>query len=508
MKILLVYPAYPDTFWSFRYALKVIHKKAAYPPLGLLTVASMLPYHWEKKLVDLNVSPLTDAQIKWADYIFISGMVVQRESAREVITRCNKLKAKVVAGGPLFTTEYEEFSGVDHFVLNEAEVTLKAFLTDLAEGTPKPLYTSNERPDITQTPVPMWSLIDKNKYSAMNIQYSRGCPFNCEFCDIVILNGRVPRTKTPQQVIAELEAIYHSGWRESILIVDDNFIGNKNKLKAEILPAITAWMKEHGFPYTFQTEASVNLADDEELMNMMVEAGFNKVFVGIESPNEDSLVECSKAQNTRRDLVDAVRTLHRHGLEVMGGFIVGFDNDPVTIFKNQINFIQKSGVVTAMVGLLNAPRGTRLYQRLVKENRLVKGFSGDNTDFSLNFLPKMDRNTLISGYKNILHTIYNQKQYYQRIMTFIKEYKPVNKRTKPMVKWYQVRAFFSIVWLLGIVDKGRHHFWRLILTTLVKKPKSIALAFGYALYGLHFRKVFQKYYEPAPGKVPVTDIEN
>ncbi|MBN1366678.1 MAG: DUF4070 domain-containing protein [Dehalococcoidales bacterium] len=507
MKILLVYPAYPDTFWSFKYALKVIRKKAAYPPLGLLTVASMMPYQWEKKLVDLNVSPLTDTQIKWADYVFISGMVVQRDSAREVIARCNKLQAKVIAGGPLFTTEFDEFTGVDHFVLNEAEVTLKAFLSDLAQGTPKPIYTSDERPDITQTPVPMWSLINRSKYSAMNIQYSRGCPFNCEFCDIVILNGHTPRTKTPQQVIAELEALYHSGWRESILIVDDNFIGNKKKLKEEILPAITVWMKQHGYPFTFQTEASVNLSDDEELMNLMVEAGFNKVFVGIESPNEDSLVECSKAQNTKRDLVAAVQTLHRHGLEVMGGFIVGFDNDPVSIFKNQINFIQKSGVVTAMVGLLNAPRGTRLYQRLGKENRLIKNFSGDNTDLSLNFTPKMDPTKLINGYKNILHTIYNQKYYYERIMTFIKEYKPINKRKVPMVHWYQVRAFFSIVWLLGIVDKGRNHFWKLIGSTLIKKPKSIALAFGYALYGLHFRKVFQKYIENAPVKIPVSETE-
>jgi radical SAM superfamily enzyme YgiQ (UPF0313 family) len=505
LKILFVYPAYPDTFWSFRYALKVIRKKAAYPPLGLLTVASMLPYQWKKKLVDLNVSPLTDAQIKWADYVFISGMVVQRDSAREVIARCNKLKAKVVAGGPLFTTEYDEFSGVDHFVLNEAEVTLKAFLTDLANGTPKHIYTADERPDITQTPVPMWSLIKKSKYSAMNIQYSRGCPFNCEFCDIVILNGRVPRTKTSDQVIAELEALYKSGWRESILVVDDNFIGNKNKLKEEILPAITAWGEKHGFPYTFQTETSVNLADDEELMNMMVEAGFNKVFVGIESPNEDSLVECSKSQNTKRDLVAAVQTLHRHGLEVMGGFIVGFDNDPASIFKNQISFIQKSGVVTAMVGLLNAPRGTRLYQRLVKENRLVKGFSGDNTDFSLNFIPKMDVGKLTAGYKQILNTIYSPKQYYERIRTFIKEYKPVNKRKIPRIHLYQVRAFFSIVWLLGIVDKGRHHFWRLVISTLMKQPKSIALTFGYALYGLHFRKVFQKYVETVPVKVQVSE---
>ncbi|MFC1954158.1 B12-binding domain-containing radical SAM protein, partial [Chloroflexota bacterium] len=407
MKILLVYPRYPETFWSFKHALRFVSKKAAFPPLGLLTVAAMLPGEWEKKLVDMNINALSDEDIKWANYVFISAMVVQGDSAREVITRCNELNTKVVAGGPLFTTGHEEFEGVDHFVLGEAEVTLPSFLADLDKGCAKPIYTPDKKPDISKTPVPLWSLINMKYYSSMNIQYSRGCPFNCEFCDIIILNGHKPRTKDRHQMVNELEALYSRGWRGGVFIVDDNFIGNRKKLKAETLPAIIEWSKKKKYPFVLSTETSINLADDEELMKLMVEAGFNQVFIGVETPNEASLAECNKMQNRDRDLAASVKKIQNHGFEVQGGFIVGFDSDPVSIFRSQIDFIQRSGIVTAMVGLLNAPRGTRLYQRLKKENRLLKGFSGDNTDSSINFIPKMNYETLINGYRNILDTIYS-----------------------------------------------------------------------------------------------------
>ncbi|MGB2884762.1 MAG: radical SAM protein, partial [Dehalococcoidia bacterium] len=363
MKVLLVYPRYPDTFWSFRHALRIAGKKANFPPLGLLTVAAMLPQEWDKKLVDMNVIPLSDKDIRWADYVFISAMVVQRDSVREVIGRCKAFGTKIVAGGPLFFSEYEYFEEVDHLVLGEAEVTLPPFLEDLEKGYAKHIYTSKERPDITKTPLPLWSLLDMKKYSSTSIQYSRGCPYNCEFCDIIILNGNVPRTKSKEQTIAELDALYNRGWRDSIFVVDDNFIGNKRKLKKEILPAIIEWQKERKYPSPLFTEASINLADDEELMKLMVEAGFDMVFIGIETTNEESLAECSKNQNRGRDLVASVKKLQNHGFQVQGGFILGFDSDPVSIFKSQINFIQKSGIVTAMVGLLNAPPGTRLYER-------------------------------------------------------------------------------------------------------------------------------------------------
>ena len=492
MKILLVYPQYPDTFWSFRYALKIISKKAANPPLGLLTVAAMLPGEWEKKLVDMNVSSLTDDDINWADYVFLGAMVVQQDSVREVIARCNKLGTRLVAGGPLFTTTDEEFDGVDHFVLGEAEVTLPPFLRDLEQGCARHIYASNERPDITKTPVPLWSLINTKKYSSMSVQYSRGCPFNCEFCDIIVLNGHKPRTKGKEQVLVELDALYHLGWREGVFIVDDNFIGNRRKLKSEILPAIISWMKTRKYPFALSAEASINLADDEELMQLMVDAGFNTVFVGIETPNEESLVECNKSQNQNRDLVASVKKIQNHGFEVQGGFIVGFDSDPLSIFKSQISFIQKSGIVTAMVGLLNAPAGTRLYQRLKEENRLLEGFTGDNTDCSLNFIPKMNYETLINGYKHVLDTIYSPKDFYERVKTFLKEYRPRRKRWD-RIRFDHIRAFIRSVWVLGVKERGRRYYWKLFISTLLKYPRAFPLSVSLAVYGYHFRKVVEKF---------------
>ena len=493
MKILLVYPQYPDTFWSFKHALKFISKKAPFPPLGLLTVAAMLPGDWEKKLVDMNVTALTDEDIRWADYVFISAMVVQRNSVKEVITRCKKLNTKIVAGGPLFTTGHEEFDGVDHFVLGEAEVTLLPFLEDLDKGCAKPIYASNERPSISETPIPLWSLVNMKHYSSMNVQYSRGCPYNCEFCDIIILNGHEPRTKDKDQIVRELEALSSRGWRSGVFIVDDNFIGNKKKLKAETLPAIIEWSKKNKHPFDYSTEASINLADDEELMLLMAKARFNQVFVGIETPNEEGLAECNKLQNQDRDLVASVKKIQNFGLEVQGGFIVGFDSDPASIFRSQINFIQKSGIVTAMVGLLNAPPGTQLYQRLKKENRLVKSFSGDNTDFSINFVPKMNYETLINGYKHILNTIYSPKQYYERIRIFLKEYKPRKGDGMSRLRFHHVEGFIKSVWFLGIRENGRRYYWRLFLSTLLKHPRAFPLSIVLSVFGFHFRKVAENF---------------
>ncbi len=500
MKILLVYPQYPDTFWSFKHALKFISKKASFPPLGLLTVAAMLPAEWEKKLVDMNVTGLADEDVQWADYVFVSAMAVQQDAAKEVIARSNKLGTRVVAGGPLFTTAYEEFEGVDHFVLSEAETTLPPFLADLEKGCARHIYTSNERPDINETPSPLWSLINMKKYSSMNMQYSRGCPYDCEFCDIIVLNGHTPRTKDKARVIAELDTLYDAGWRGGLFIVDDNFIGNKNKLKSEILPTIIDWMKVRKYPFALSTEASINLADDEELLQLMVEAGFNQVFIGIETPNEESLVECNKAQNQNRDLVASVKIMQNHGLEVQGGFIVGFDSDPLSIFKSQISFIQKSGIATAMVGLLNAPRGTRLYQRLKQENRLLKGFSGDNTDCGLNFIPRMKYETLIDGYKQVINTIYSPKQFYERVKTFLSEYRPQGKMNGKLQS-HHVKAFFRSIWFLGIREKGRRYYWKLFVSTLLKRPRSFPLSISLSVQGYHFRKVVEKYI-----KTPIDDV--
>ena len=492
MKILLVYPKNPDTFWSFKYALKFIFKKASNPPLGLLTVAAMLPEEWEKKFVDMNVNILSDKDLKWADFVFVSAMIVQKESITEIITRCKKIGVKIVAGGPLFTTGYEDFKGVDHFVLNEAEVTLPLFLEDLKNGCANHVYTSNQWADIKKTPLPLWKLVNMKQYVTMNIQYSRGCPFNCEFCDITLLYGRIPRTKDKDQVIKELENLYSQGWRNAVFFVDDNFIGNKRKLKEDVLPSIIEWMETKKHPFSFITQASIELSDDEELMQLMVRAGFDTVFIGIETPNEKSLAECSKVQNKNRDLIDCVKKVQGFGLQVQGGFIVGFDNDPLSIFETQIKFIQKSGIVTAMVGLLHALPSTKLYCRLDKEKRLLKGASGNNTDFSINFIPKMNYEVLIEGYRKILNTVYSPKHYYERVKTFIKGYKPLQKKIHRFSFRY-LGAFFKSILFLGIIGKERYHYWKLFFWTIFKYPRLFPQAITFAVYGFHFRKIFKKY---------------
>ena len=493
MKVLLVYPQYADTFWSFKHALRFISKKATFPPLGLLTVAAMVPDTWEKKLIDMNITNLTEKDLRWADYVFVSAMLAQQRSVTEVINGCKRAGSKIVAGGPLFSSRHEHYSfdDIDYVVIGEAENVLPALLQDLEKGCAKHIYTIREHPDITKTPLPLWSLIDKRKYQSMSIQYSRGCPLNCEFCEVAALNGHVPRTKDKDQIVAELEILWSLGWRGMVFFVDDNFIGNKRKLKSEILPTISKWMEKGKYPFSLFTQASINLSDDEELMGLMVEAGFDTVFVGIESPNEQSLAECNKLANKNRDLLVSVKKIQNHGLQVQGGFIVGFDSDPPSIFKSQISFIQESGIVTAMVGLLNALPGTRLYKRLKKQNRLLSDSSGDNTDGAINFIPRMGCETLINGYKHILKAIYSPKQYYERIKVFVEDYKPVSKR-KGYIHPRYLGILIKTMWFLGIKEKGRRYYWRLFISTLLKNPRSLPLSISFAIQGFHFRKVAEK----------------
>ncbi len=486
MNVLLIYPEFPDTFWSFRHALKFIGKKAVSPPLGLLTVAAMLPAEWSKRLVDANVTVLTEEDLAWADYAFIGGMIVQRKSARQIITRCKEAGVTVVAGGPLFTIEYERFEEVDHFVLNEAELTLPPFLEDLKRGRAKKIYTSTEFADIQKTPVPMWGLVDMDRYSTMEIQFSRGCPYDCEFCNVTVLLGHRPRTKTAQQIMTELDTLYDLGWRASVFFVDDNLIGNKRCLKTELLPMLIEWQKDK-VGFSLSTEVSINLADDKQLMQMMVEAGFRTVFVGIETPDEESLAECNKKQNMNRDLIDSVKNLHRAGLKVQGGFIVGFDNDTPSIFQRQIDFIQRSGIVTAMVGLLQAPPGTRLYQRLKQEGRLLDRISGDNVDGTTNIIPRMDLDTLHKGYESIMQYIYSPEHYYQRVKTFLREYQPPKGKASRDLEY--VWAFFRSTYRLGILDKARLNYWKLLFWTLSHRPRHLPHAITLAIYGFHFRKI-------------------
>ncbi len=491
MRILMIYPEFPDTFWSFKHALPFIRKRASFPPLGLLTVAAMLPPSWEKRLVDMNTRPLMQHDLKWADYVFVSAMVAQRDSTRQVLARCKEIGVKIVAGGPLFLAEHEGFPEVDHFVLNEAEMTLPPFLSDLERGQARRIYTSNEYPDITQSPTPMWELMDTRCYSSMCIQFSRGCPFNCEFCNITAMLGHRPRTKTAPQIIAELDSLYNLGWHGGVFFVDDNFIGNRRQLKAEVLPALIAWRQgKRGM--RFQTEVSIDLADDAELMDLMAKAGFDTIFVGIETPDEQSLSECNKKQNKGRDLVSCVKTLQHAGLEVQAGFIVGFDSDTPSIFQRQIEFIQRSGIVTAMVGLLQAPHGTQLYERMKKEGRLLTESSGNNTDNTMNFEPKMDPRVLHEGYRKILLDIYSPHAYYQRIRTFLKEFKRTNVVHTPL-GWDYIFAFLRSIFVLGVSGRERVEYWRLFFWTLSHRPELIVNAVTLSIYGFHFRRICELY---------------
>jgi len=486
MKVLLIYPEIPDTFWSFKHALKFVHKKASSPPLGLVTVAALLPAQWEKRLVDCNVRALTEKDLAWADLAFISAMVVQKESVRKVVARCKAAGLKTVGGGPLFTCSPGEFGQVDHLVLDEAELTLPPFLEDLQKGAPRRIYSEKAFADLRETPIPLWGLADLKRYASMSVQYSRGCPYNCEFCNVTALFGHKPRTKTAAQIIAELESLHGHGWRGGIFFVDDNFIGNKARLKTELLPALIAWRKDRP-GIAFNTEVSIDIADDPELMQMMVDAGFEEVFIGIETPSEESLTECKKRQNKNRDLVADVKRIQRAGLQVQGGFIVGFDSDTPSIFQRQIEFIQNSGIVTAMVGLLQAPEGTRLYERMKKEGRLTGPMTGDNVDGTTNIVPAMNLEALREGYKSILEHIYAPEHYYQRVRTFLREYKPSGIGSP--LRFRDFMPFIRSVYHLGIAGRERIYYWRLLAWTRVRRPGSLSVAVTLAIYGHHFRKI-------------------
>jgi len=491
MRVLMLYPEFPDTFWSFKHAVRFVSKRGTNPPLGLLTVAAMLPADWELRLIDLNVTTLRPSDLRWAEMVFISAMDVQRDSTHKLIKRVKAVNLPVVAGGPLFTGEYDSFPGVDHFVLNEAEITLPRFLSDLQAGHPHRLYQSTEFPDITQTPIPRWDLLDMKHYDSMAVQFSRGCPFDCEFCNITALFGHLPRVKTATQLIAELDSLYNAGWRRNIFLVDDNFIGNKRVLKTEVLPALIEWRKDK-IGCLFLTEVSINLADDDDLVTQMVQAGFTSIFVGIETPDEDSLIECNKKQNIKRDLIASVKKLQRAGLQVMAGFIVGFDSDTEKIFDRQVDFIQNSGIVTAMVGLLQAPFGTRLYQRMAKENRLLTEMSGDNADGSTNIIPKMEANQLRTGYLSILKRIYSPEYFYERIKTFLLEFQPA--RASVHLELREILAFFRSIIRLGILGKERRQYWDLFFWSLRNRPDLFPMAITLSIYGYHFRRVSEQHF--------------
>jgi radical SAM superfamily enzyme YgiQ (UPF0313 family) len=495
MNTLLVYPAYRDTFWSFRHALTFITAKAAFPPLGLLTVAAMLPAEWIKRLVDMNVEPLSEEHADWADIVFLSAMAVQSRSFDEAVRFFRERGVRVVAGGPHVSHRHAHIRAVDHMVAGEAEEVLPRVIEDLAQNRARPLYPAERFPDLARTPVPLWDLLDLDNYTSMGVQLSRGCPFECDFCDVVTLFGRRPRYKEIPQLMTELDDLYHAGWRGNVMFVDDNFIGNRKKAK-DLLLTLVQWQADKGYPFFFVTQASINLADDAELLSLMAQADFKQVFVGIETPSQKSLSECNKKQNLNRDIVSAVKTIQSYGLEVMGGFIVGFDADPPSIFEDQVRLIEEAAIPNAMVGLLSVMEGTRLWDRMRKEGRLLGFPTGDNIMSleALNFEPKMGRETLITGYQNVLERLYESRAFYGRVLRFFKIHRPNSNAPRRRPTGREVAAFFRILWGLGFKDPNRLEFWR-FLTAVIVRRYDFAMAVNFAAYGYHFRVINRRFLE-------------
>ncbi len=488
-----MYPEMPGTIGKFENFIELSGKKAAFPPIGLLTVASLLPKDWNKKVVDLNTDSINSKQLHWADYVFLSAMNVQANSAKKVIELCNKENIPVVAGGPLFTHEYEKFPGVTHFVLNEAEITLPPFIEDLKKGEPKKIYRSNQFADVHSTPLPMWELIDVNKYLYAVIQYSRGCPYLCDFCDVTALFGRIPRTKTPEQMINELEILISRGTNEMIFFADDNLIGNKKLLKKELLPALIEWRGRNPYAPSFATQLTINIADDPVLMQLMLEAGFRHILIGIESIDEESLIQMRKKQNAKRNLLENIKLLQEKGFIVIGTFIVGLDTDTPDVFQNVINFIQESGIVLLVVNVLKAPPGTELHERMKKEGRLLEDFEFDEN--KTNIIPVMDAEVLHNGYKHVLHEVYSPENVYKRILKYYETKKPhhVKYPIKRKVTLENIITSVRILVKLGVIFPERKYFWKLVLKTAKYNYKYLDLTVLFLVIMYQYRRLFDKF---------------
>ncbi len=501
MNILLIYPEMPGTIGKFGNMIKLTGRKSAFPPIGLLTVASLLPKEWNKKVVDLNTDPLTSDDLHWADYAFVSSMNVQAKSAKEVIKICNNENLPVVAGGPLFTHEHEKFPGVAHFVLNEAEITLPLFLEDLKNGEPKSIYKTNQFADVHTTPSPMWELVDVNKYLYSVIQYSRGCPYLCDFCDVTALFGRIPRTKTPEQIIKELDILISSGKNEMIFFADDNLIGNKKLLKKELLPALIEWRGKNRYAPAFATQLTINLADDPEMMQLLLDAGFRHILIGIESIDESSLIQMRKKQNTKRNLLENIKFLHEKGFIVIGTFIVGLDTDKSDVFQNVINFIQESGIVLVVINILKAPPGTELYDRMVRENRLLEDFEFDED--RTNIIPVMDAEVLHNGYKKVLKEVYSPQNVYNRITTYYSTKKHFNVKysIKRKISLKDLYHSVRIILRLGIFNDDKKYFWKAVFRTVNDNPGYLDLTILYLLLMYQYKKLFESFLQKEKNNV-------
>lgn len=482
--MLLVNPLFPTTFWGYQYSLGFIGKRASLPPLGLVTMAASLPAEWQVRLVDLNLRPLGDADILWADAVLVGGMLLQQESMREVTARARALGRRVVVGGPAAAVAPELFSSAHVVFCGEVEGRSGELVGAVEGSEPGPLVLrppAGVYPELGEAPAPRFDLLELSQYASMSVQYSRGCPFSCEFCDVIELYGRAPRVKSAGQVLAELEALYTLGWRGSVFVVDDNFVGNRRAVR-HLLPGVEAWQEEHGRPFDLYTEASLDLAGDDGLVRAMVAAGFSAVFVGIETPSREALAAANKRQNLRVDVPSAVDRLMRAGLEVMGGFIVGFDSDDREIFAAQRELIRSSAIPVAMVGLLSAMPGTALWRRLEREGRLRGRPSGDQFERP-NFQPVMDEEELLTGYAELMARIYAPREYYRRcagLISRIGRTPGVEGRTLE-----GLGALLRAIVRIGLLGRRRRYFWGLLWRGLLRGPRALRRAVTCAIKGEH-----------------------
>jgi radical SAM superfamily enzyme YgiQ (UPF0313 family) len=493
MRALLVNPQFPDSYWSGRHALRFTGRKTLLPPLGLITAAALFPRSWEMRLVDLEVEPLTDADLDWAEVVLLTGMLVQKQSLLEILERCRTKGVRTVVGGPYVTSTPEEVTIANHLVVGEAEQIIPQLAADLEAGTAQPLYEEKDKPDVQQTPVPRYELLKPGAYHQMSLQFSRGCPFTCEFCDIIVMYGRRPRTKTSSQVIAELDAIRATGFTGDVFFVDDNFIGNKKAVR-EVLPAVGAWRRSVGRAFEFYTEASMNLADDLDLVDQMTAAGFTSVFIGIETPSDEGLKETRKVQNLRRDMASQVHDLLDHGLDVWAGFILGFDSDGPDIFDRMIAFIERAAIPYAMVGILGALPRTPLFARLQKEGRLREDFRGDQFGVT-NVITHLPVTEMISGYRRVLESLYSPEEFFQRCRSNIARWTPVPgsmRRLRPRDLLAAARALVG----QGITGSYRSSYWRFLGWVLQHHPGKLTRALAQAGAGHHYIVYTQKVVVP------------
>lgn len=488
MKALLIWPVLPNSFWSYRETLYVGGLKSTNPPLGLITVAAMLPREWELRLCDRNVQVETEADWEWCDLVIISAMIIQKDDFRALIQKGVALGKKVAVGGP-FPTSVPEFaleSGAHYLILDEGECTIPLFLAALARGESSGIFRSSEKPDVTQTPIPRFDLLDLKAYMAITVQFSRGCPFQCEFCDIINLYGRKPRTKTPEQMLAELEVLYQMGWQRYVFVVDDNFIGNTRNAKI-FLRALIPWMKERHYPFILLTEASLNLAEDDELIDLMVQAGFTMVFMGIETPDTDSLVGIHKLQNTRQSLIESCDKITRAGLQIMSGFIMGFDNERPGAGQRIQSFIEETGIPQCQFSLLQALQNTALWTRLKEEGRLMDGsIHTFHQGAIMNFIPTRPVEALTREYIDTFWQIYSPMPYLKRTFRHFMKMKGWRGASRRKLEWVEIKIFLAVCWRQGFLRATRFRFWWQLGAIALWKPRLLFDYFIALSAGEHF----------------------